>query len=151
MEEINSLSWQGCKEWLKAHPDTEGFDELGTNPGVCWVGACYILDTLGTPFRNGTQQPPPYKNNMRVDELLNMRGWVHCVADCDDEIHYFSLFIESEEKTTLVHVYGTLKKIEINLKNWIKLYKKGEWKKLFDIPKNAPARNKVDSIILNRL
>jgi hypothetical protein len=148
---LKRITWKGCQEWLKAHPDEDEYDELGENPGACWVGACYILDTLGLPFRDGKSQPPAYKTEFEVDSLTTVRGWVHCYATCEDEVHYFSLYIETEEKATLVQVYGTLTKKEINLKNWINSYKNGEWKKLFNIPKNAPVSDRANKIEISRL
>jgi hypothetical protein len=89
--------------------------------------------------------PPNYKKEFNVDDLVNQRGWVHFLADCKHEVHYFSFYIEDDGSATLVHVYGSLKKKKINLNEWIKTYKEGKWLTLFSA-KNPHIPKVVEAI-----
>lgn len=137
MNGLDKLTWDECINWFDSatEADVNAIDDLGDSPGACWVGACYILDTLGLPYIVDGHRPPIYSREITAHDLLGMKGWVHVHADCDEEFHYFSLFIVDESKAYLVHVYDELKKKVIDLKDWVELLEKRKWRELFDIPR----------------
>jgi hypothetical protein len=150
---IDEMSFSGVKQFLENHPDKpDDLDTIGNDPGACWVGACYILSCTGQKYCVDGHKPPVYTKKITVDDLAKMTGWVHLYADCEQEMHYFSLFIEPDKnKATLIHVYETLKKKSIVFADWLQLLRDKKWVELFSIPRKYKLKNVMMSIELSTL